>query len=249
MNQRQKNKQYMFRKVINHLKEHNDIYENEPLVMEVVHDFAIKVEEVERLLALEYQYSLPIAEIRDAEREVFNQVIGSLAGFVQAIAVRQGQLNEANLAALSARDLMYCTLQSTISKARSILDLAFQYQPVLHKYPTTTLLLAQAQDQLASFDERILSPMERIDRRRQLLAAINRIQGEIMDLLRQQLDQVLRLYAVSHASFHTAYRNLRVIPKIKGRGQGFAQEAEDIRAAVLPEYLEKTTINAAAMVS
>lgn len=226
MNKVQKNKQYLFRKLRNFLQEHFGLFENDGLVQTVVADFNNKVEHIEVLMQKEENYNRPSSGIRDEERNLFNNVIATLAGIILTLAMRKNDRDTANVASLGLRQLMRSSLQAAMAQARAILELANVYRADIEAEPATKKALEDAEALAKEFSDRMLSPMERVDRRRENLRRLNEEQDALMDFVRKQLDQILRLYLISHPEFFAHYQSIRTIPNINGGGKR-KEEEED----------------------
>lgn len=224
MNKLQINKQYLFRKLRNFLQEHLGMFENDALVQTVVTDFNKKVEHIEGLMQKEDELSHPSAGIRNEERNIFNNAMVRLAGILLTLAGRNNDRSAASLAKIGLRELMRSSLQMAMAQARTILQLAETYRAEIEADPSTKIALEEAEDLAKQFSERMLSPMERIDRRRQNLRRINAEQDELMEFVKLQLDQMMRMYLTSHPEFFAHYESIRKIPKISRRSKKKMEE-------------------------
>lgn len=216
MNKMQINKQYLFRKLRNFLKEHLGMFENDALVQTVVTEFNSKVEHIEGLMQKEDELSHPSAGIRNEERTLFNNAMARLAGIILTLAGRSDDKRAVSLAKIGLRELMRSSLQMAMAQARTILQLAESYRAEIEADPSTKKALEEAEDLAKQFSDRMLSPMERIDQRRQNLRRITTEQDDLMEFVRLQLDQMMRMYLTSDPDFFAHYESIRVIPKIKG---------------------------------
>ena len=254
MNKMQINKQYLFRKLRNFLKEHLGIFENDALVQTVVTEFNSKVEHIEGLMQKEDELSHPSAGIRNEERSLFNNAMARLAGIILTLAGRQNDRQTINLANLGLRELMRGSMQVVVAQALTILHLAEGYRAEIEADPSTKKALEEAEDLAKRFSDRMLSPLERVDRRRQNLRRINIEQDELMDFVRLQLDQIMRMYLTSDPDFFAHYESIRVIPKIKGgskkkkeeEAEGTDQTAEGDTSSAIGEETPSADGNSAA---
>ena len=209
MNTTHRNRQKMFHKLSSHLAEHRTQWENESLLSGEIDHFISETQRISQLLADYESLSKAFGEIRDNEREEFNERLVQLAGVLHAFSSEAGKEDTAYLVDLSLKELMRNGLEKSVIKAQSILSKAEEFSAEFDSHPTAKACLAKAQESYERFRKIRFLPSDRRTQRKLLKVKLETKQDELLEFLRDRLDMKMRVFMDLDRDFYNGYAEVR----------------------------------------
>lgn len=209
MNTTHRNRQKMFHKLSSHLAEHRAQWENESLLSVEIDHFISETQSISELLAEYESLSKAFGEIRDNEREDFNENLVQLAGVLHAFSTEAGKEDIAYLVGLSLKELMYNGLEQSVLKAQNVLVLAEGFTAEFDAHPTAKACWLRAQESYDRFKKRRFLPSDRRSKRKLLKAKLESKQQELLEFLRDRLDMKMRVFMNLDRELYNGYTLMR----------------------------------------
>lgn len=234
MDKRSRNRYYMLARLNSVFNRHQQVWETEPMMVQVVDQLRQKQQLLDELLGNQERLMKPWKAVKDDQMATFIKTMLQLQGYVRTVAVQAE--NKALLTELSYSASIFGkrNVQQAYNIGRAIVEGAKTVAEELKQFSDGEDLLAQCEQLLLTVDGMaLLAPAERRRKLKQVTALIADEQAEVSSLLKMQADSIMLRLGDKSPELKREYDANRIIPKYgTGRTGGNPEEP------VIPELVD-----------
>ena len=227
MLKRQRNKLYMFVAVRDVCSAHEESWSSVPAFVEVFATFSEKVTLVRDLGRSQSTIIKGVRHQREVLLEEAADIAVQCANALHSYGIRTGNVQLADATDVSKTDILNSTLNGSLETIGFIFNQLEEYAETLEDYGITAEKVQLLNDKLGVLTSQMNTPRRAIISRKTITGQINRLIGEIDDLLDDHLDGLVNILRSESPLFYEEYTNARVIVRSGSRHKNSGDTNDD----------------------
>lgn len=234
MDKRSRNRVTMIDRLDGVFTRHQEAWENEPLMVQMVEQIRQKKSLIEDLLRQQETLNRSWSGVKASDFERFATDLLKLQGYLRILADRAGDKESFSVLDYVKSDFNRRGLQKAYNMGTTIVGVAEKYAEELKQFSDGEALAASCAELLDKGENRkVLIPSERKKQLKVTTEKLREVQDEVVKLLKVQVDAMMLNLGAKHPDFMREYDANRALPKY-GSGKSSNGEDEVVDPVVLP---------------
>lgn len=180
-----------------------------------------------QLLQAKQELKIPFASAKDQRWRAFAEEVIQLSAIIYQIALKKGDANMKLYARVSMSDLTTGAVKPRMSKIRSILDYAEEWEIEVLEYTNGEAILTSVISTFNEFEENDMLPFLRVSKRKNVNDSLKKLISEIRSFLREELDMLMRIFSNRAPAFYREYLSARKGKNLRGAYRTDIPPSED----------------------
>lgn len=216
-------------------------------ITEIVGKVEDKIIDIEELVEAQERDKTGVTENKEIARRNLVDIVMIVSGKLMPLGKAKNDADLVQRASATKSDWLRVPQSKLAERAGGMLTLAQNHQTVLAKYGPIEQNITTLEAQIKAFKEELTKPRDVINRRKTTTTQIRKETGNLMRILRDELDPLMREFEASHPKFFQDYHNARALVSMpvipQERRAAARQRVADHKAEVAQRRLQRAELS------